>query len=122
LDRRHLIRSAAWAAPVVAVAATAPLAAASGSGTLSNVQATAGGQPPAIEIFANASPAALPELLESYFTIDGEPTVTPWFFTYSTWENQLLAYLHLSTLPSSGRNVTINIPGYAAVTCPLVVV
>jgi|GEM_PF-5746265 len=30
LDRRRLIRSAAWAAPVVAVAAAAPLAAASG--------------------------------------------------------------------------------------------
>ncbi|GEM_PF-2590442 len=118
LNRRHLIRSAAWAAPVVAVAATAPLAAASGTGTLSNVDVLTnfGNE---IYVTATASPAGLPEILTGHFTINGPTPLTPVSLVSSGDERLLSVSVRFSGAIAYWHTVTINIPGYAAVTSPV---
>lgn len=125
LTRRTVMRTAAWSVPVIAAAVAIPMAAASGTGTLSDFQIVPIGNDDAyahaLYVFAVASPDIEMTLQPSYFMVSGSPSVSVANILQHRYDN-LGAELLLNDLifANDNRTLTVNIPGFASVTTPIV--
>lgn len=117
VSRRSALKGAAWSVPVIAAAVASPIAAASGPGALINLVA---GLRFSQEMYlmGEVSPLPLPTLEKDYFYFEGEPAVT--VTSVANYGIQSLdVVLQLSAPITSGRILTINIPGYAITAIPV---
>lgn len=116
IKRRSVITASAWSVPVIAAAATAPLAAASTLGTVSITYARRTADT-TVHLGMPTNPACTSGLVSSMFSIGGATPTNIVAFTqmHTVWSITLYFFrpLHLD------EPVIVNIPGYQAATTTL---
>lgn len=116
--RRTVLRSAAWAAPVIAIAAAAPLVAASGLGEVTSAVAVLT-EPQVIAVSLTLAPAVRPDPRVSNFTFPGYPEVVVAGLSITSYEGSMDGDLYTNGPVPAGAVLLINLDGFAPVTVPI---